>query len=172
MRLFAVWFCVAPALALASATDVKPAAPVTGFTLWETVSRSERYGPRDRTPTKVDTQTFRRCLAPRQVSADELMNNEDMMRRLRGNCWISSQRGDADLRQVKWACNSGVTAEIVTRQPAPNRLGYMLVFNIPNEGAVSITAESMQIADSCDPAKYPAPAAPPAPPPAPSRPEK
>jgi hypothetical protein len=154
MRIFAVCFCMVPALALAQTAE-KPAAAPTGYTLWETVSRSERYGPRDRTPAKVETQTFQRCLAPRQVTADELMKNEALMLKLKGNCWITSKREEADRNQVKWACHSGVTAEIATRQPAPNRLGYMLVFNIPNEGAVSVTAESMQVADTCDPTKPP-----------------
>jgi len=136
---------------LATPLMAQTPAPQPDYSLWETVSKIERYGPRDRTPAKVDTRTTKHCLSTRERTADQLMQQEEMMRKMKGRCWVADKREDDTRSQVKWACKDGTTAEIATRIEPPNKLGYMMVFNIPNEGALSITAESMRVADSCMP---------------------
>ncbi|MDX2219473.1 MAG: hypothetical protein SF172_10655 [Burkholderiales bacterium] len=158
MRLLAVMIAALPASLTAQAPAGSGAAP-SSFALWETVSRIERYGPRDREP-KVERRVEKQCLGPQQRTADELLQREDMMKRLNTQCWVSEKREDAGRSQMKWACKDGTTAEIATRQPAPNRIGYQVVFNIPQQGALSITAESMKISDTCEPAQFPTPAPP------------
>jgi hypothetical protein len=143
----------------------KTAQAASDYSLWETVSRFERFGPRDREP-RVERRVEKSCLGPRERTAEEMLKNEDVMKRLRTQCWVTDKREEAGRSQIKWACRDGTTAEIATRQPAANRIGYQVVFNIPQQGALSITAESLRIADTCEPPKSPAPAqpVPPAPP--------
>ncbi|MBL8516859.1 MAG: hypothetical protein JNM76_07795 [Betaproteobacteria bacterium] len=140
------------------------------FSLWETVSKIERYGPRDREP-KVERRVEKQCLGPKQRNAEDMLKFEDMVKRLSTQCWVSDKREAEGRSQIKWTCKDGTTAEIATRQPAPNRLGYQVVFNIPRQGALSITAESLRIADTCEPPASPPPSqpAPPASPPPPGK---
>lgn len=163
MRIFAlVSLCGALPAALASAQTGQ-----SDYSLWENVLKIERYGPRDRTPIATERRVNKLCLRPQDRTAQALMKQEDVLARLRGGCWVTQDRQEADRTQVKWACKDGTTAEVATRQPAPNRIGYMVVFNIPNEGAVSIHAEAIRIAEVCEPGTLPplpVPATPPKPP--------
>lgn len=164
-RVFAMVVAASPLLVTAQAQPGGAAQP-SSFSLWETVTKIERYGPRDREP-KVERRVEKRCLGPQERSAEEMLKREEMMKRLGTQCWVSGKREEAGRSQVKWACNDGTTAEIATRQPAPNRIGYQVVFNIPQQGALSITAESMRVADTCEPGQ--APPQQPAPPPTPAK---
>lgn len=158
--LFALLIAIVPCASVAQSENKNPT-QTSSFSLWETVFRVERYGPRDREP-KVERRVEKRCLGPQERSGEAVMNREEAMKRLGAQCWVSAKRAEADRSQVKWACKDGSTAEIATRQPAPNRIGYQMVFNIPQQGALSITAESMQVADTCEPG--PPPPAQPVPP--------
>lgn len=171
MRIFA-WTLSGMALlsAVASAQSSGSGAAPSDYSMWENVIKIERYGPRDRQPAATERKINRLCLRPQDRTAQALMNQEDALKRLKGACWITQDRKEADRTQVKWACKDGTTAEVATRQPSPNRIGYMVVFNIPNEGALSIQAEAIRIADVCEPGTLPPPVpatpAPPAKPPA------
>lgn len=120
------------------------------YSQWETVARYERYGPKDREPAKVDTRVFKHCSRPQDQSAEELMKQEEMMKRLKTQCWVGEKREEAGRTQVKWACRDGMTAEIATRAESKSRIGYMMVFNVPGQGALSIKAESLKIAETCE----------------------
>ncbi len=134
----------------------QPAVPAASeYSQWETVARYERYGQKDREPAKVDTRVFKHCSRPQDQSAEEVMKQEELMKRLKTQCWVGEKREEAGRSQVKWACRDGMTAEIATRTESAARIGYMMVFNVPGQGALSIKAESLKIADTCETSRNP-----------------
>lgn len=144
------------------------AAP-SDYALWENVIKIDRYGPRDSQPAATERRVNKLCLRPQDRTAQALMKQQDVLSRLQGGCWVTQDRQEENRTQVKWACKDGTTAEVATRHPAPNRIGYMVVFNIPNEGAISIQAEAIKIADVCEPGTLPPLPVTPAPPSKPSK---
>ncbi len=117
--------------------------------IWETSLKIENYGPRDHLPSKTATRVERACATARDREAEELLKRGDQLGSLNGKCWISESRKDANRAQVKMTCADGSTAEAATRTEPDGSFGYMLVFNIPEQGALAVTATSKKIADVC-----------------------
>lgn len=118
--------------------------------LWETTITTESYGPRDRAPTRTTTRVAKECVKANDKDADELVGKPENMERLKGKCWRSESRQEPGKSQVKMTCADGTTAEVVSRTEPDGSRGFMLVFNVPQQGAMSMTGVSKKISDTCD----------------------
>lgn len=118
--------------------------------LWETTITTESYGPRDREPARLSRKVTKECVKVNDKDADELLSKPENLERLKGKCWKSGSRREPGKSQVKMTCADGTTAEAVSRTEPDGSRGFMLVFNVPQEGALSMTGVSKKIADTCD----------------------
>jgi len=118
--------------------------------LWETTITTETYGPRDREPARTTTRVTKECVKANDKDAEELLGKPENMERLKGKCWKSASRQEPGKTQVKMTCADGTTAEVVSRTESDGSRGFMLVFNVPQEGALSMTGVSKKISDTCD----------------------
>jgi hypothetical protein len=118
--------------------------------LWETTITTETYGPRDKTPARVNKRVAKECVAPSDNDAEDLLGKPESVERLQGKCWKSASRQEPGKSQVKMTCVDGTTAEAVSRTEPDGSRGFMLVFNVPQQGAMSMTGVSKKISDNCD----------------------
>jgi hypothetical protein len=118
--------------------------------LWETTITTETYGPRDRAPARITTQVEKECVMANDKDADKLLGKPENVERLKGKCWESGSRQEPGKVQVKMTCADGTTAEAVSRTEPDGSRGFMLVFNVPQQGALSMTGVSKKISDTCD----------------------
>ena len=118
--------------------------------LWETTITTESYGPRDRAPARTTTRVAKECVTASDNDAEGLLGKPENMERLQGKCWKSGSRHEPGKTQVKMTCVDGTTAEAVSRTEPDGSRGFMLVFNVPQQGAMSMTGVSKKISDSCD----------------------
>lgn len=118
--------------------------------LWETAITTETYGPRDREAARTTRKVTRECVKVNDKDADELLSKPENLERLKGKCWKSGSRQEPGKSQVKMTCADGTTAEVVSRTEADGSRGFMLVFNVPQQGALSMTGVSKKISDTCD----------------------
>lgn len=151
--------CVLAAAAFAAAPAIAPAADGEPRGIWETTLKIESFGPRDTLPAKSATRVERECANVRDKDAEALLKRSDELGALKGKCWITDSRKEPNRSQVKMTCSDGTTAEAATRTDPDGSLGYMVVFNIPDQGALSITARSKKIAEVCTPEGTQLPAA-------------
>lgn len=141
--------------ASASATPGVPPAASTSpseseYSLWESVVRVDRFVGRDPKPAATDRKKYTECLRAQDFRATALLERSPLTQDMANKCWVTSQREETRRSQVKWACKDGTTAEIATRSDDENRLGYQMVINSPEAGGLSIRAESIRIARTCD----------------------
>lgn len=129
-----------------------PQPAASEYSLWETVVRVDRFMTRDPKPDATDRKKYTECLRPQDFKASALLARSPLTQDLANKCWVASQREEARRSQVKWGCKDGTTAEIATRTENENRLGYQMVINSPDAGGLSIRAESIRIAPTCEPA--------------------
>ena len=118
--------------------------------LWETTITTVSYGPRDKVPASTTTRVTMECFRANEMDADELLGKPESAERLKGSCWKSGSRRETGKSQVKMTCVDGTTAEAVTKIESDGSRGFMLVFNVPQQGATSMTGVSKKISDSCD----------------------
>ena len=118
--------------------------------LWETTITTEAYGPRDGEPARTSRKVTKECVKANDKDADELLGKPENAERLKGKCWQSGSRQEPGKSQVKMTCADGTTAEVVSRTEPDGSRGFMLVFNVPQQGALSITGVSKKISDTCD----------------------
>ena len=145
-----------------------PAAVRTPGELWSVSTVQEFVSPKDRPPSKPERQQFAVCY-PRGTVTLSSSASVELPEELKGKCWLADQRTEARRQQTKFACNDGISAEVVTRQETDGSFGSQYVVNFPEKGGVSVTRTMRRMQGVCDAAVKPAkPANPTAPPAAPA----
>jgi hypothetical protein len=119
--------------------------------LWESTVIIERYARSDGKPSTRDKKVERICIVPGDEKSMVPMFSPDVASKLKGKCWQADSREAPGKKQVKMACESGVTAESVTRLEADGSIGSMIVLNVPAQGGLKLTGNSKKIADACPP---------------------